>query len=149
MPLIYNKSLLNWRIMILHNPQIHNCWPHHTSIHKVWLVFKTTHENMIVVCETLETVSPVHPFHFNLSLQFLHIMRNTSIYTIPSSLLLALQTIYSYTYLVIRLWIENFSGFEESIAHNLVVGGLGWVIDPNILGSVPNRSSPRLHDTQF
>ena len=30
-----------------------------------------------------------------------------------------------------------------------VVGGLGWAVDLDILGSIPTRSFPRLLDTRF
>ena len=32
---------------------------------------------------------------------------------------------------------------------SLVVGGLGWAVGPDILGSIPTRSSPGLSNTRF
>ena len=47
----------------------------------------------------------------------------------------------------------GFSKQDQQKGHpsgwGLVVGGLGWVEDPDILGSIPTKSFSKLSDTQF
>ena len=43
----------------------------------------------------------------------------------------------------------NWKNEEDLSGCSLVVGGLRWAVDPEILGSIPTRSSSGLLDTRF